>query len=245
MKDEELLRYSRQIVLPEVDIDGQKKIEKSKVLIIGLGGLGSVTANYLCRAGIGELTVCDYDEIDVSNLHRQILFNDEDIGLKKTAVTKKRLGSANPKIKVKTIQEKLDKKKLDLLLRKELIVVDSTDNFQARYALNEICFKYKRPLISGSAIGWKGQLLRLNFSDKESPCYECLYGSNMKEDESCSESGILAPVTGLIGCLQALEVIKLILNEGNSSGSLIEFDGLSNQSRILKVKKDPGCRVCS
>ncbi len=245
MKDKELLRYSRQIVLPEVDIEGQRKIEKSKVLIIGLGGLGSVVANYLCRAGVGELTVCDYDKIDISNLHRQILFNSEDIGLEKAIVTKNRLNSANPKVRVQAIQEKLNKKKLEKIIDQELIVVDSKDNFQSRYDINEICFKFKKPLVSGSAIGWKGQLLSLNFKRKELPCYECIYGSNMKENESCSELGVLAPVTGLIGSLQAMEVIKLILHKENSSGRLTEFNGLSNQSRTFEVKKDPRCRVCS
>ena len=244
MRDEELLRYSRQIALPEVDIEGQKRINESRAFIIGLGGLGTVVSSYLCRMGVGNIILCDYDKIDISNLHRQILFNSEDIGFQKTKVTKKKLNLINPDVAVEIIQDKLDKKKLNLYLNKQTIVVDATDNFRTRYAINEICFKYKKPLISGSAIGWKGQLLVLDFRKKDSPCYQCLYGSNMVDEESCSELGILPPIAGFIGSLQAMEVIKLILKKDNSSYSLMEFDGKSNEIRKFNVNRDPRCKVC-
>ena len=244
MKDEELLRYSRQIVLPEIDIDGQRAINQSRVIIIGLGGLGTVISTYLVRMGIGNITICDYDSIDISNLHRQILFDLKDIGFQKTQITKEKLNLINPDVEVQVIEEKLDKEKLDCHLSQEDIVVDEKDNFKIRYDINKICFKNKKRLISGSAIGWKGHLLTLDFTKEESPCYECLYGSNMVEEESCSELGILPPIAGFIGSLQAMEVIKLILNKGTSPFNLIEFDGSNNEIRSFNLNKYPNCKIC-
>ena len=146
--------------------------------------------------------------------------------------------------RVKAVDEKLDKNKLDSLVTKENVVVDATDNFKIRYEINEICVNNKKPLISGSAIGWKGHVLTLDFSKKESPCYQCIYGSNMEEEESCSELGILPPVTGLIGSWQALEVIKLILNRKTTPFNLIEFDALSNSIRKFNLERDPICKIC-
>ena len=244
MKDEELLRYSRQIALPEIDIEGQRKIYKSKVIIIGLGGLGTVVSTYLCRMGVGELTVCDFDSIDISNLHRQILFDSTDVGFQKAQIAKEKLNLINPDVKVEIVEGKLDKEKLDVIFTRQTVIVDATDNFKIRYDINEICVKNKKPLISGSAIGWKGHLLTLDFSKEESPCYECLYGSNMQEEESCSELGILPPIAGFIGSLQAMEVIKLILNKEFPSFSLTEFDGANNEIRRFNLKKDPICKIC-
>ena len=162
MRDDELLRYSRQIVLPEIDIEGQRSINKTRAIIIGLGGLGTVVSAYLARMGVGNITVCDYDDIDISNLHRQILFDSKDIGLNKAIITKEKLNQINPDLEVKAVDEKLDKNKLDSLVTKENVVVDATDNFKIRYEINEICVNNKKPLISGSAIGWKGHILTLS-----------------------------------------------------------------------------------
>ena len=244
VRDDELLRYSRQIVLPEVDIEGQRSINKTRAIIIGLGGLGTVVSNYLARMGVGNITVCDYDNIDISNLHRQVLFDSKDIGFNKAKITKEKLNQINPDLMVKAVDEKLDKNKLDSLVTKEDVVVDATDNFKIRYEINEICVNNKKPLISGSAIGWKGHVLTLDFSKKESPCYQCIYGANMEEEESCSELGILPPVTGLIGSWQALEVIKIILTRKTTPFNLIEFDALSNSIRKFNLEKDPICKVC-
>tara|TARA_B100001123_G_C15320706_1_gene1027797 strand:+ start:1709 stop:2446 length:738 start_codon:yes stop_codon:yes gene_type:complete len=244
MKDQELLRYSRQIILPEVDVEGQRAIKEAKVLIIGLGGLGTVVSTYLARMGIGDITVCDFDNIDISNLHRQILFDSNDLGFNKAKITKEKINQINPSIKVRAVEDKFNRNDLDSFFAKKDAVVDATDNFKIRYEINEMCFKKKKSLISGSAIGWKGQVLTLDFSKKESPCYECLYGANMVEEGGCSELGILPPVTGLIGSWQAIEVVKLILNTKTPLFNLIEFDALENSIRKFNFKKDPICKVC-
>jgi len=245
MKDEDLLRYSRQIALPEIDISGQSKIFQSKVIIIGLGGLGTVVASYLCRMGIGEITVCDYDKIDISNLHRQILYNSNDLGSQKAKKTQDNLNLINPGIIIKAIEKPLSKPSLDKLVTDQDVVVDATDNFKSRYLINEVCWKNKKTLVSGSAIGWKGQLLVLDFNKNSSPCYECLYGHELKEDDSCSELGIIPPIAGVVGSLQALETIKLVLEEEGSFSFLTEFNGLTNDIRRIRLKSDPKCKICS
>ena len=194
--------------------------------------------------GIGEITVCDYGKIDISNLHRHILYNSNDLGSQKAKKTQDNLKLINPGIIIKAIEKPLSKLFLDKLVTNQDVVVDATDNFKSRYLINEVCWKNKKTLVSGSAIGWKGQLLVLDFNKNSSPCYECLYGHELKEDDSCSELGIIPPIAGVVGSLQALETIKLVLEEEGSFSYLTEFNGLTNDIRRIRLKSDPKCKIC-
>lgn len=245
MYEEQLLRYSRQIALPELDIEGQLKIIKSKVLIIGLGALGSVVANYLCRAGVGQLLLCDYDQIDISNLHRQVLYKESDVGKYKVDQTIKELRSINPECSLVGVNKEANNSNLEELISQNDLVVDATDNFASRYAINTICYSNKAFLVSGSALGWSGQITVLNLGDSLSPCYECIFGVDEKEDLSCSEAGVLAPVTGIIGSIQALEILKKILKiETYREGVLTNFDFLKGETQTIQIKSDPRCGTC-
>ncbi len=246
MKDEQLLRYSRQIALPEIDIGGQQKINSAKVLVIGLGALGSVAANYLCRAGTGNMGICDFDKINHSNLPRQILYKTSDVGKSKVKQALKELSSINPDCNLVGIDKELNLELLQGLVTDYDLVVDATDNFNARYAINQICLVEKTFLVSGSALGWSGQIIVFDYFKLNSPCYECCFGYSKEEDLSCSEAGIMAPVAGIIGSLQALEAIKKIteLDNENEDRILKEFNFLTGKTKRIKVRHDPRCRIC-
>lgn len=244
MNDDQLLRYSRQIMLPQVDALGQEKLLESTVLIVGMGGLGSPAAMYLASAGVGHLLLADFDTVEISNLQRQIIHATEDIGRDKVDSAYDRLKQLNPEINVTRFKHKLDDTSLDDLIPQVDLVLDGCDNFDTRFAVNRACVKHRKPLVSGAAIRFEGQL-SVFANDGNGPCYHCLYKEGGEEDMRCSENGVLAPVTGLIGSLQAIEAIKMLTGIGEPlTGRLLLVDALAMEFRTLKLKKDPHCGVC-
>ena len=245
MNDEKLLRYSRQIMLPQIDLQGQEKLLASRVLIIGMGGLGSPVAMYLAAAGIGHLVLVDDDDVELSNLQRQIAHGTNDIGLKKVESAKQSIHNLNPDIQVTTYAKRLNDKDLSREVLTADVVIDGTDNFSSRFALNKSCLENKTPLVSGAAIRMEGQVSVFN-KTPNSPCYRCLYKDEGELDTSCSNNGVLSPVVGIIGSIQATEAIKVILNIGDClDGKLLVLDALHMEWRTLKLKKDPDCPVCT
>ncbi len=244
MDNDSLLRYNRQIMLPEIDIEGQQKLMHSHVMVIGLGGLGSPLSMYLATSGIGHLSLIDFDVVDLSNLQRQIIHDTESIGELKVESAKQRLHALNPEIKISTHSEKFTADKLEPLLEKVDVIVDCSDNFETRYALNDLACKKKIPLVSGAAIGMEGQISVFDFRKPDSPCYRCIYPEdNEVAAASCSENGVLGPVVGIIASLQALEVIKLLIGIGeNLCGKLMIFDGMNSEWRTLHIKQDSHCQ---
>lgn len=245
MNDDQLLRYARQILMPQFGIEGQQKLLDSHVAIIGLGGLGSPAALYLAAAGIGELTLIDSDELDLTNLQRQIAHREHNIGINKTESAKQTLHALNPEPVINCITRQLHNDDLSQLIEKVDVVIDATDNFDSRFEINKFCFQHKTPLVSGAAIRMEGQLSVYDFRNDDSPCYRCLYHEVEAQTETCSENGILGPVVGTIGSLQALEAIKAITDIGDSlQGQLLIFDAFSMDWRKMKLRKDPACPVC-
>lgn len=245
LNDEELLRYSRQILLKQVDIAGQLRLKNSKVLIVGLGGLGSPVALYLAAAGVGELYLADFDTLDVSNLQRQIVHDTAAVGALKVQSAQARLQALNPYITVHTISEQLNAENLPALLESVDLVLDCTDNFIIRSQLNAACFATNTVLVSGAAIRGEGQVSVYDPHNAESPCYHCVFGDGAEEGLTCSEAGVLGPLVGLIGSLQALEAMKILADFGETLiGRLLLVDALSSRFRELKVRRDPQCVVC-
>lgn len=244
MNDNQLLRYSRQIMLPDVDIDGQEKLLAASVLIIGLGGLGSPVAMYLAAAGVGHLTLVDFDAVDLTNLQRQIIHTTDRIDINKAASAAQTLRELNPGVSITCIEKLLDANELAAQIKKATVVVDCTDNFTTRFAINAACVAAKVPLVSGAAIRLEGQIAVFDARDKTSPCYRCLYEEN-DDDLTCAANGVLAPVVGVIGSMQALEAIKLICGFGTTlAGRLLLLDARHSQWRELKLPKDKNCPVC-
>lgn len=245
MNDEELLQYSRQIMLPQIDLEGQQRLLDARVLIIGLGGLGAPVALYLAAAGVGELVLVDYDEVDLSNLQRQIIHRHETIGQPKVASAEQTLAGINPRCEVLTIERKLESEALQREAAAADVVVDCSDNFATRFAINQACVTTATPLVSGSAIRWEGQVAVFN-NHPGAPCYHCLYGDSGELDASCAANGVLAPVVGIIGSIQATETIKLLTGAGDPlSGRLLLLDALTMELRTLKLRPDPACPVCA
>jgi molybdopterin/thiamine biosynthesis adenylyltransferase len=246
MDDDQLLRYSRQIMLPRIDFGGQERLLAARALIIGAGGLGSPAAMYLAAAGVGHLVISDDDRVDLSNLQRQLLHHAADIGRNKAASARDTVRALNPDVTVTVIEERLQDETLAAQVRAADVVLDCSDNFATRFAVNRACFGQCTPLVSGAAIRLEGQLAVFQPGSGNNPCYNCLYREGEEADQTCSENGVLAPVVGIIGSLQALEAIKLILSLGDSlAGRLIVFDGMTHDWRTLKFKRDPACPVCS
>ncbi len=246
LSDEELLRYSRQIMLPAFDVKGQLALANASVLVIGVGGLGSPVALYLAAAGIGTLTLVDHDDVELSNLQRQVLHEQSSIGLSKVESAAKRLASINPHVVVKTLKTKADAQDLSALVRDADVVVDCTDNFNVRFAINSACVEWSKPLISGAAIRMEGQVSVFDMRSSDNPCYQCLYSDLGEEALSCSESGVLSPLVGIIGTMQALEAIKIVAGIGNTLvGRLMIFDALYSEWRTMRLRKDPACACCS
>ncbi len=246
LSDAQLLRYSRQIMLADVDIDGQECWLASKVLIIGLGGLGSPAALYLAAAGVGELLLVDDDQVDLSNLQRQIVHTTARIGMNKVDSAAQMLREINPDITIVTRAERLDEKALQALVAQVDLVLDCTDNFSTRFALNRACVDHQKPLVSGAAIRMEGQIAVFQPGVEGSPCYQCLYKEGDDEALTCSESGVLSPLVGIIGSMQALEALKVLANIGTSlTGRLLLLDAKHMEWRSLKLKPDPACPVCS
>lgn len=244
MEDKQLLRYSRQIMLPQIDVAGQQKLLDSTALVMGIGGLGSPAALYLAAAGVGHLILVDFDEVELSNLQRQVLHSSHDLGKSKVDSAQQTLADLNPEIKVTPVNKKLDKADLVQYLQDVDIVIDGTDNFATRFMVNEACVETGTPLVSGAAIRMEGQL-SVFMNDGSGPCYRCLYQDEGEEELRCSENGVLAPVVGVIGSMQAVEAIKVLTGIGEIlSSRLLVMDALHMDIRILKFKKDPACPVC-
>ena len=245
MNDDQLLRYARHIMLPDVDLAGQEKFLAAHVLIIGLGGLGSPVAMYLAAAGVGQLTLVDFDSVDASNLQRQIVHSSERIGTNKAVSAAQTLRALNPDVKINCVEQMLDAQQLASLVASVDLVLDCTDNFATRFAINAACVAAQKPLVSGAAIRLEGQVAVFDLRDPHSPCYRCLYEES-EDDLSCAANGVLAPLVGVIGSLQALEALKLIAGFGDSlSGRVLLFDARYSQWRELKLRKDIACPVCA
>lgn len=245
MKDSQLLRYSRHILLPQVDIDGQEKLLNSTALIIGLGGLGSPVALYLAAAGLGHLILNDHDQVDLSNLQRQILHTTEDLSLRKTASAKHHLNRLNPEVQVSIKDRRLNQEELDDLIREVDVVLDCSDNFATRFRVNSACVRQGKPLVSGAVIRFEGQLTAFTPGQADSPCYNCLYPDKGELNESCVQNGVIAPLPGIVGSMQALETIKLLLGIGTPlTGRLLLLDALNFEWRQMKFRKDPACPTC-
>jgi len=246
MNDHQLLRYSRQIMLPAIDIEGQERLLNSRVLIIGMGGLGSPAGLYLAAAGIGHLVLCDFDDVDLSNLQRQIAHTTDDIGLSKVESAKKSFLAINPLINITAINQKLQGDSLLEQVSQADVVVDCCDNFETRFAINDACVQSKTPLVSGAAIRFEGQVSVFNPLDESSPCYNCLYPRDGSIAQTCSENGVIAPITGIIGSMQALETIKVISKAGETlQGRVLLLDGLSMQWQSMQLPRNPKCPSCS
>lgn len=245
LDDHELSRYSRQILMPEIDYDGQLKLSQSHAVIFGLGGLGSPASLYLAAAGIGKLTLVDFDEVDDSNLQRQVVHREKNIGQAKVASAKQNLTELNHHIEIETINEQLSEQQSAELINTADVVLDCTDNFASRFALNRVCYQYHKPLISGAAIRWEGQLSTYDFRSPDSPCYQCLYPEDSGQELNCSQNGVLSPVVGMVGSMQAVEAIKALLNLPTLTGKLMIIDAYTMMIRTLNLKKDPKCEHCS
>jgi len=245
LNDEELLRYSRQILLQQIDIAGQLRLKNSRALIIGLGGLGSPVALYLAAAGVGELHLADFDTVDLTNLQRQIAHDTASIGLSKVDSASKRLLAINPQLRLQAHRQGLDSDSLAAAVAAVDLVLDCSDNFSTREAVNAACMAAKVPLVSGAAIRLEGQLSVFDPRRGDSPCYHCIYGHGSEAELTCSEAGVVGPLVGLVGSLQALEALKLLAQFGEPLvGRLLLIDALGSRFRELRVKRDPGCSVC-
>ena len=245
LSDQELLRYSRQILLQQVDIDGQLKLKNSRVLIVGVGGLGSPVALYLAAAGVGELHLADFDRVDLTNLQRQVIHDTTSVGESKVDSALRRLNAINPEIKLVAHRSALDADSLADAVAAVDLVLDCCDNFSTREAVNAACVAARKPLVSGAAIRLEGQLSVFDSRQAASPCYHCLYGHGSEEELTCSEAGVIGPLVGLVGSLQALEALKVLAGFGEPLvGRLLLIDALSTRFRELRVKRDPACSVC-
>ncbi|RSM27562.1 molybdopterin-synthase adenylyltransferase MoeB [Aeromonas salmonicida] len=245
LSDAELLRYNRQIVLKSFDFEGQEALKQARVLVIGAGGLGCAASQYLAVAGVGQLTLVDFDKVELTNLQRQVLHTDARIGQLKVASAAEALRALTPWLKVETHAAVADEALLDALLPRHQLVLDCTDNLAIRNLLNQYAHKHGVPLISGAAIRLEGQLCSFTWQESE-PCYACLSALFGEQSLTCVEAGVLAPVVGLVGSLQALEAIKLLAGMGRSySGRLLMIDGLTGTFREMKLPKRPDCPVCS
>lgn len=246
LSDDQLLRYSRQIMLADIDVLGQEKLLQASVLVVGLGGLGSPVAMYLAAAGVGKLLLVDDDSVELSNLQRQVIHDQQSLGMSKVGSAAKRLTALNPSVQVQIFEERLAAKALDELVEQVDVVVDCTDNFATRLMINRSCVAAKTVLVSGAAIRMEGQLMTVDPQQLDSPCYQCLYPDVDNDELSCAESGVLAPLVGVIGSMQALEVIKVITGVGETLvGRLLLFDAKVMQWQTLKLKADKQCKVCA
>ncbi|MFQ6405841.1 molybdopterin-synthase adenylyltransferase MoeB [Methylophilus sp. 'Pure River'] len=247
MQDDLLLRYSRHIMLPQVEYAGQEKLTQSHALIVGAGGLGAPVAMYLAAAGVGTLTICDFDQVDLTNLQRQIIHTTAAVGQNKALSAQATIASLNPEVKVNVETTRLNDDALAARVAEADVVIDCSDNFATRYLLNQLCFSRKTPLVSGAAIRFEGQLSVFDFRHDESPCYHCLY-PDVGDDQAlrCADNGVFAPLVGMIGTAQAAEAIKVLLNIGQTmQGRLLLLDALSAEWRTIRLKKDPSCTVCA
>jgi molybdopterin/thiamine biosynthesis adenylyltransferase len=246
MNDNQLLRYSRQILLPQIDVEGQEKLLDSRALIIGLGGLGSPAAMYLAAAGVGSLALNDYDVVEISNLQRQIAHGTENIGEPKAVSARKALERLNPDVRVTELTSRLEGTQLEQEIARADVVLDCSDNFTTRFAVNAACVRTRTPLVSGAVIRFEGQLAVFTPGVGNNPCYNCLYADHGELAESCVQTGVLAPLPGIIGSLQALEAIKLLTGVGEPLvGRLLLLDALSMEWNQMILKRNPRCPTCA
>tara|TARA_B100001765_G_scaffold212616_1_gene177036 strand:+ start:583 stop:1341 length:759 start_codon:yes stop_codon:yes gene_type:complete len=245
MKDEQLLRFSRQIMLPTMDVAGQQELVDATVLIVGMGGLGCPAAMYLSAAGVGHLIIADDDTVEITNLQRQIAHEQSNLGESKVSSAEATLKGLNPDVRITQIKNRLEGDLLEQAVVSADVVVDASDNFNTRFAVNQSCLKNKKPLVSGAAIRMEGQVAVFDSENPESPCYQCLYSECDDDDASCSQNGVMAPLVGIIGSVQAMETIKLITGIGNSLvGRLLLLDAATMQWREMKLPRDPSCPAC-
>ena len=246
MDDTQLLRYSRHILLDELGPDAQQKFADAHALVIGMGGLGTPAAHFLAAAGVGTITICDADEVDLTNLQRQVLYATADIGARKVDAAAQRLNAINPEVRVTRIPARVGPDTLGPLVAAADVVLDGSDNFATRHAVNRACVALAKPLVSGAAIRFDGQIAVFDTRDALSPCYHCLFGEGEEIDETrCATMGVFAPLTGIVGATQAAEALKLIAGVGVSlAGRLLLLDALAMHWREMRVPRDPACPVC-
>lgn len=245
LSDAEMLRYNRQIILKAFDFEGQEALKQSSILILGAGGLGCASSQYLATAGIGKLTLIDDDKVELSNLQRQVLHHDADIGKLKVESAAQALKELNPELEIVTVAKRLNDEALLSLVQEHDLVLDASDNVDTRNQLNRLCYQTKTPLVSGAAIRMEGQVSVFTYQDESEPCYQCLsalFGSNAL---SCVEAGVMAPVVGIIGAVQAMEAIKVIAGLGKPiQGKILMLDAMTMSWREMKLMKQPHCPTC-
>ena len=246
MDDSQLLRYSRHILLDELGPDAQQKFASAHVVLVGLGGLGTPAAQFLAAAGVGTLTLCDADFVDLTNLQRQVLYATPDVGKAKVDAAAARIAAINPEVKVRRVPARVGPAELRPLAADADIVLDCSDNFSTRHAVNRACVAAATPLVSGAAIRFDGQVAVFDVRDPDAPCYHCLFGEGESLEETrCATMGVFAPLVGIVGATQAAEALKLIAGAGESlAGRLLLLDALTMQWRELRVPRDPACPVC-
>ena len=246
MNDQQLLRYSRHILLPEIGIEGQQRLIDASALIIGLGGLGSPAALYLAASGVGRLTLCDHDTVDFSNLQRQIIHRTSSVGQPKVDSAQVALRDINPEVECVALSIRANEQQLNELVAQADVVLDCSDNFATRYAANRACLAQRKPLVSGAAIQYSGQVAVFDYRKADAPCYNCLFPEDSESEElRCATTGVFAPLTGIIGALQAAEALKLLAGiEYGLSGKLLTLDALDMRITRSGLKKDPACRAC-
>lgn len=240
----DLSRYSRQVALREVGVNGQRLLQDSSVLVVGLGGLGSVASVYLAAGGVGRLLLADRDRVEASNLHRQILYRAEDLGRPKTEAARERLAQIAPAAVLEPFEGRLDAARLDRMVAGADVVLDCTDNFPTRFAINAACVRARKPLVTGAAIRFEGQLAVLDLRRADSPCYACVFPESGEAQETCEEAGVLGPVVGVVGSLQALAAMKLLFGRDGDAGRLYVWDALGMSWRNVAIARDPSCAVC-
>ena len=247
MDDQQLLRYSRHILLNEIGIDGQEKLLGAHALLIGAGGLGAPVSLYLAASGVGRITLCDHDTVDLTNLQRQVVHVTDAIGRQKVDSARATLARINPEVCVVPVAERIAGERLEELVRAADVVIDATDNFATRHAINRACVKFSRPLVSGAGIRFDGQIAVFDLRRTDSPCYHCLFPETGDlEEMRCAVMGVFAPLVGIIGAMQAAEALKLLIGIGRDlTGRLLMLDALSMDWRSVKLKRDPKCPVCA
>jgi molybdopterin/thiamine biosynthesis adenylyltransferase len=246
MDDTQLLRYSRHILLPEIGIEGQQRLLEAHALVIGAGGLGSPVAMYLASAGIGRLTLCDHDSVDLTNLQRQIVHRTASVGMPKVASARSTLAEINPDVSVTALQERVDEARLAQLVATADVVLDCSDNFTTRYALNRVCHAAGKPLVSGAAVRFDGQISVFDFRRDDTPCYNCLYPEHGESEETrCAVMGVFAPLVGIIGSMQAAEALKLLVGMEGLCGRMVLLNAATMDIRTVRLARDRGCPVCS
>lgn len=246
MNDEQLLRYSRHILLPEIGIEGQEKLLAARALVIGAGGLGSPVALYLASAGVGHITLCDDEDVDLTNLQRQIVHRTDSVGRRKVESARATLAAINPGVEVAALPERVDGARLEALAAQADVVLDGSDNFATRHAVNRACVQAGKPLVSGAAVRFDGQVAVFDLRAGGAPCYACLFPEGGESEEvRCAVMGVFAPLTGIVGTIQAAEALKVLTGAGETlAGRLLLIDALAMQLRTISLKKDPDCPVC-